>query len=101
MKDQLPVAIKKGDDDTKFGANGVLTEVFYDEDDGTVTITEVNTYVGQVSKNVAATSKKDAYVVVSTLDVVPSEAAIWSSRPTRSSRRTPMSCTPTLKQLRK
>ena len=74
MKDQLPVAIKKGDDDTKFGANGVLTEVFYDEDDGTVTITEVNTYVGQVSKNVAATSKKDAYVVVSTLDVVPSES---------------------------
>ena len=74
MKDQLPVAIKKGDDETKFGANGVLTEVFYDEDDGTVTITEVNTYVGQVSKNVAATSKKDAYVVVSTLDVVPSES---------------------------
>ena len=74
MKDQLPVAIKKGDDDTEFGANGVLTEVFYDEDDGTVTITEVNTYVGQVSKNVAATSKKDAYVVVSTLDVVPSES---------------------------
>lgn len=30
--------------------------------------------MGQVSKNVAATSKKDAYVVVSTLDVVPSES---------------------------
>ncbi len=68
-----PVAIKKGDDDNKFGANGVLTEVFYDDDDGTVTITEVNTYVGQVSKNVAATSKKDAYVVVATLDAAPSE----------------------------
>ena len=70
----VPVAITKDNDDDSYGANGVLTEVFYDDDADTVTITEVNTYVGQVSKNVAATSKKDAYVVVSTLDVVPSES---------------------------
>ena len=44
--------------------NGVLTEVFYDDDADTVTITEVNTYVGEISKTVKATSKKDAYVVV-------------------------------------
>ena len=39
------VDITKNDDDTEFGANGVLTEVFYDDDDDTVVITMVNTYV--------------------------------------------------------
>ncbi len=70
-KAQNPVAIKKGDDDHNFGNNGVLTQVYYDEDDGTVTITEVNTYVGEVVKNVAATSAKDAYVQIAAQDVAP------------------------------
>ena len=54
----------------KIGANGVLTQVFEDGywDDGkwvtTVTITKVNTYVGDVVSKVAATSVRDAYVVV-------------------------------------
>ena len=65
VKKTNTVAIEKGDD-TKVGnsGNGVLTEVFYDDDADTVTITEVNTYVGEISKTVKATSKKDAYVVV-------------------------------------
>ena len=61
---QAPVAITKGDDTNKYGANGVLTEVFYDDDADTITITEVNTYVGEINKTVKATDKKDAYVVV-------------------------------------
>ncbi len=48
----------------KYGDNGVLTEVFYDNDDDSVVITEVNTYVGEITKTVKATDKKDAYVVV-------------------------------------
>ena len=61
-----PVAIRKGSD-TKVGVsgNGVLTEVFYDDDADTITITQVNTYVGTIVKTVKATDKKDAYVVVS------------------------------------
>ena len=66
------VAIKKGSD-AKVGlsGNGVLTEVFYDDGDNSVIITMVNTYVGQISKSVAATSKKDAYVVIDTLGAGP------------------------------
>ena len=61
-----PIAIRKGSD-TKVGVsgNGVLTEVFYDDDADTITITQVNTYVGTIVKTVKATDKKDAYVVVS------------------------------------
>ena len=63
--------IKKSND-TKIGkgfntdANGVLTEVFYDKDDDSVIITQVVTYVGEIVKTVAATSKKDAYVKIAT-----------------------------------
>ena len=71
LSKQVPLSIKRGDDDNKYGANGVLTEVFFDEDTGKVTITEISTYVGQVNKNVAATAKKDAYVQIATLDRVP------------------------------
>ena len=60
----VPIAITKDNDDDSYGANGVLTEVFYDDDADTVTITEVNTYVGTIAKTVKATDKKDAYVVV-------------------------------------
>ena len=56
--------ITKGDDKNKYGDNGVLTEVFYDNDNDSVVITEVNTYVGTITKTVKATDKKDAYVVV-------------------------------------
>ena len=48
----VPIAITKDNDDDSYGANGVLTEVFYDDDADTVTITEVNTYVGEISKTV-------------------------------------------------
>ena len=59
-------AIRKNDNDTKFGGNGVLTEVFYDKNDDSVVITEVMTYFGQINKTVKATSTADAYVEVLT-----------------------------------
>ena len=66
-----PVDITKNDDDTKFGANGVLTEVFYDDDDDTVVITMVNTYVGTINRSVAAKGNRDAYVEIVPEDVAP------------------------------
>ena len=57
-------AIRKGDDTNSFGHNGVLTEVYYNDDDNSVIITEINTYVGTVVKTVDATDKRDAYVVI-------------------------------------
>ena len=66
--EEKSVALKKGADDViGQSTNGVLTEVYYDKDSDTVEIIQVHTYVGQISKSVAATSKKDAYVVISTL----------------------------------
>ena len=62
--DQPARDITKGDDKNKYGDNGVLTEVFYNDDNDSVIITEVNTYVGTITKTVKATDKKDAYVVV-------------------------------------
>lgn len=58
--------------------NGVLTEVFYDKDDDSVIITQVVTYVGQINKSVAATSKKDAYVVIDTLSSTQNVMAVPS-----------------------
>ena len=53
--------------DTKIGTgNGVLTEAYYDDDAETVTLVEIDTYVGQVDRSVAATKSKDAYIVIST-----------------------------------
>ena len=66
--------ITKNDDDTEFGANGVLTEVFYDDDDDTVVITMVNTYVGTINRSVAAKGNKDAYVEIAVEDVKPDGA---------------------------
>ena len=63
------IDIKKGSDD-KIGkavgtnGNGVLTEVFYDDDADTITITQIVTYIGEIAKTVKATDKKDAYVVI-------------------------------------
>ena len=66
-----PVDITKNDDDTKFGANGVLTEVFYDDDEDSIVITLVNTYVGTINRSVAAKGNKDAYVEIAPEDVKP------------------------------
>ena len=60
------IGSKVYDADNGTNGNGVLTEVFYDKDDDSVVITQVVTYVGQISKTVKATSKKDAYVVIET-----------------------------------
>ncbi len=70
--EDLAVAIKKGSDDkVANSANGVLTEVFYNDDDDTVVITRVDTYVGTIAKTVAAKGGKDAYVVVSPENPAP------------------------------
>ena len=73
-KTAAEIDIKKGSE-TKIGkavnsdGNGVLTEVFYDDDADTITITQILTYIGEINKTTAATSKKDAYVdVVTTVD---------------------------------
>ena len=50
-KDAKSFAITKSDD-TKIGANGLLTEVFLDKEDDVVTgatVVEINTYVGEVT----------------------------------------------------
>ena len=57
--------IVKGDSENKLGGNGVLTEVFYDEDDETAVISQINTYMGEVTSTHKATATKDAYVAVS------------------------------------
>ncbi|MCI8914314.1 MAG: hypothetical protein HFF38_09370, partial [Lawsonibacter sp.] len=64
-------AIRKGDDTNKYGGNGVLTQVFYfpgarTNERDKIIITEVNTYTGEVTRSVAASGTRDAYVVVST-----------------------------------
>ena len=73
-EDGLQIAdftVKNNDINTKIGANGVLTQVFKDGHwDGNgkwitdVTITKVNTYVGDVVSKTAATSVRDAYITV-------------------------------------
>ena len=50
----------------KVGADGALLDVYYDDDADTLTLVQVNTYVGKVSAARSATSTRDAYV---TLDV--------------------------------
>ena len=46
--------------------NGTLTEAYVD-DDNNVTLVVIDTYVGQVSRTVAETSSRDAYIVISTM----------------------------------
>ncbi len=46
--------------------NGTLTEAYVD-DNNNVTLVVIDTYVGQVSRSVAATSSRDAYIVISTM----------------------------------
>ena len=59
---QTSFAIEKGNTTNKVGGNGALTQVYYDSDAGTVTISVVNTYVGKITATYAATSSRDAYV---------------------------------------
>ena len=61
-----PISVRRGSDDKlDTSANGVLTEVFYNEEDDTVIVTCVESYVGTVVRSVDATARRDAYVVIS------------------------------------
>ncbi len=64
LRPKVLYALSKGDS-TKIGGNGVLTEVFYDKDAGTVKITIMHVYGGEISSVRAATAfSKDANVTV-------------------------------------
>ena len=68
--DDDAVAIRRGSD-TKLAnsGNGTLTDVYYDADSGEITIAHVKSYIGEISKSVAATDSRDAYVeVITTVD---------------------------------
>ena len=55
-------------DKKEFGDNGVLTQVWYDDDNNTVIVTEINTYVGTVNAITKATSSADRFVTVASKD---------------------------------
>ena len=55
--------LNKGDDTTKIGGNGALTEVFVD-DSNNVTIVVTNTYIGEVVSVTKATSTADRYITI-------------------------------------
>ena len=57
--------------DVTDSGNGALTEVFYDEDADAVTVTVVNTYVGEVNAVRSSSSTRDPYITVSQLDGYP------------------------------
>ena len=66
--------VKKGNDKKVGVGNGATTYVYHDDDTNDVTICTVNTYVGTVSKSVAATKSKDAYIVVANAsDTAPAD----------------------------
>ena len=70
------LAIAKGDEtDVGVSGNGVLTEVYYDNDTETADIIQINTYVGEVDKTVKATDKKDAYIVIADTGVIATAPA--------------------------
>ena len=52
-------------DSTKLGGNGVLTEVFYNDDDDTAVITMIDTYLGEVTSTHKASGNRDAYISIS------------------------------------
>ena len=58
------VDVSKGNEDEVGVGNGAVTYVYHNDDTNDVTICTVNTYVGSVSKSVAATKSRDAYIVV-------------------------------------
>ena len=61
---QANQAVSKGNDTEVGVGNGAVTYVYIDTDTNDVTICTINIWVGSVSKSVAATSSKDAYIVV-------------------------------------
>ena len=61
---QANQAVSKGNDTEVGVGNGAVTYVYIDTDTNNVTICTINIWVGSVSKSVAATSSKDAYIVV-------------------------------------
>ena len=62
--EQAKADVSKGNEDEVGVGNGAVTYVYHNDDTNAVTICTVNTYVGSVSKSVAATKSKDAYIVV-------------------------------------
>ena len=63
-KEAVDVVLSKGND-TKIGANGVLTQVWYDDDANELIITHVETFVGKISTVTKATASADRYVTIS------------------------------------
>ena len=63
LKDEK--GLSKNDSSTKFGGNGVLTEVFYNDDDDTAIITMIDTYLGEVTSTHKASGNRDAYISIS------------------------------------
>ena len=71
-KDEWALDIsRRSDAKVANSANGVLTEVYYDQDKDTIDIIRIDTYVGTVVKTVAATSDRDTYVVINPETVNP------------------------------
>ena len=68
-KEQGDITLAKNNDDDTFGANGVLTQVWYDEDEdsSTLIITEINTYVAEINNVVKADDEADRYVTLKDL----------------------------------
>ena len=60
-------SVTKNDDDHEFGANGVLTQVWYDDDNNTVIVTEINTYVGKISAITKASGSDERSVTINGL----------------------------------
>ena len=63
-KDDGKLGIVKSDS-TEIGGNGVLTEVFYNDDDETAVITMIDTYLGEVTSTHKASGNRDAYISIS------------------------------------
>ena len=72
-KELKAVTLKKGND-TTIGANGVLTQVWYDEseDGSNLVITEINTYVGKVNTVNKASGANDRYITLAKASAAPS-----------------------------
>ena len=69
--EQAKADVSKGNEDEVGVGNGAVTYVYHNDDTNAVTICTVNTYVGTVSKSVAATKSKDAYIVIDSESAEP------------------------------
>ena len=67
-KEQGDITLAKNNDDDTFGANGVLTQVWYDENENgsSLIITEIETYVGKVN-SIVKDASDDRYVTLNAL----------------------------------